>query len=71
MKQRVRTLLQLAVVFALVLSLAPFQAFAQEGMSEKADIVATAIAAGAATESGRCAWCAVSTLPWPLGWPRP
>ena len=46
MKQRVRTLLQLAVVFALVLSLAPLQAIAQEGMSEKADIVATAIAAG-------------------------
>jgi LPXTG-motif cell wall-anchored protein len=46
MKQRVHTLLQLAVVFALVLSLTPLRAIAQESMSEKADIVATAIAAG-------------------------
>ena len=46
MKQRVRALLQLAVVFALVLSLAPFQAIAQESLSEKADLIETAIAAG-------------------------
>lgn len=46
MKQRVRILLQLAVVFALILSLAPLQAIAQESMSDKADLIETAIAAG-------------------------
>ncbi|MFO7634340.1 MAG: fasciclin domain-containing protein, partial [Caldilinea sp.] len=46
MKQRVRTMLQLAVALALVMSLMPLHAFAQESMSEKADIVDTAVAAG-------------------------
>jgi len=47
MKQRVRHTLQLAVVLALVLSMMPFQGvFAQETMSDKADLVDTAIAAG-------------------------
>ncbi|MBK8798297.1 MAG: fasciclin domain-containing protein [Anaerolineales bacterium] len=46
MKQRVRTILPLAVVLALMLSLLPVQTFAQEGLSAKADLVETAIAAG-------------------------
>ena len=46
MKQRVRTMLPLAVVLALMLSLLPVQTFAQEGLSAKADLVETAIAAG-------------------------
>jgi LPXTG-motif cell wall-anchored protein len=46
MKQRVRTILQLMVALALVLSLMPFPAVAQESMSEKADLVDTAVAAG-------------------------
>ena len=46
MKQRVRTMLPLVVVLALMLSLLPVQTFAQEGLSEKADLVETAIAAG-------------------------
>jgi len=47
MKQRVRHTLQLAVVLALVLSMMPLQGvFAQDKMSDKADIVDTAIAAG-------------------------
>ncbi len=47
MKQRVRPMLQLAVVLALVLSMLPLQGvIAQEKMSDKADIVDTAIAAG-------------------------
>ena len=47
MKQRVRHTLQLAIVLALVLSMMPFQGvFAQESMSDKADLVDTAIAAG-------------------------
>ena len=46
MKQRVRTVLQVAAVCMLLLSLAPFQAIAQDSMSEKANLVETAIAAG-------------------------
>ena len=47
MKQRVRHMLQLAVVLALMLSMMPLQGvIAQEKMSDKADIVDTAIAAG-------------------------
>jgi uncharacterized surface protein with fasciclin (FAS1) repeats len=39
-------MLPLVVVLALMLSLLPVQTFAQEGLSEKADLVETAIAAG-------------------------
>lgn len=46
MKQRVRTVLQLAVVLALVLSLLPLQVIAQDSLSDKTDIVDTAVAAG-------------------------
>lgn len=46
MKQRVRTLLQLVVAIALVVSLLPLTAMAQQSISEKADIVDTAVAAG-------------------------
>ena len=46
MQQRVRILLQLAVALALVLSMMPLTAMAQESMSEKADLVDTAVAAG-------------------------
>ena len=46
MKRRVRILLQLMVVSVLVLTLLPFAAAAQDSLSEKADIVDTAIAAG-------------------------
>lgn len=46
MKRRVRILLQLLVVSVLVLTLLPFAAVAQDSLSEKADIVDTAIAAG-------------------------
>ncbi len=46
MKQRVPAVLQALVVFALILSLVPLQTFAQTGLSEKPDIVETAVAAG-------------------------
>ncbi len=47
MKQRVHHILQLAVVLALVLSMMPFQSVsAQDKISDKADLVDTAIAAG-------------------------
>lgn len=46
MKQRIPTILQTLVVLALVLSLVPLRTFAQEGISEKPDIVETAVAAG-------------------------
>ncbi|MFN3333587.1 MAG: fasciclin domain-containing protein [Caldilinea sp.] len=46
MKQRVRILLQLVVAIALIVSLLPLTAMAQQSISEKADIVDTAVAAG-------------------------
>jgi len=46
MKQRIPTILQALVVLALILSLVPLRTFAQEGISEKPDVVETAVAAG-------------------------
>jgi len=46
MKQRIPTILQALVVLALILGLVPLRTFAQGGISEKPDVVETAVAAG-------------------------